>query len=245
VALYYNKELLPAPPKTTAEMLQMVRDGKKLTLFLGAYHMFGFSGAFGGKLLDAGNKCIADQGGWAEALQYVLDLKTAGATIESDYGKAETPFRTGKAAMFINGPWALADYKKDLGDKLAVAPIPAGPGGKANPLNWIDGFYVNPNSKNVAGALALALFLTNAESSALYTAEAGHVPIRSDAAPSDPLIAAFAAAAAAGYPQPQSAEFANFWAPFGDMWTMVVEGAQKPADAVKAATEAMNRANKK
>jgi arabinogalactan oligomer/maltooligosaccharide transport system substrate-binding protein len=245
VALYYNKKLLPTPPKTADELLATVKGGKApLTLFNGAYHMFGLSGVFGGKLFDANNACIADQGGWAEALQFVLDLKAAGATVETDYGKAETPFRTGKAAMFINGPWALGDYKKDLGADLGVVPIPAGKS-KANPLNGIDGFYINPNSKNVDGALALALFLTNKESSEIYTAEAGHVPIRSDVVSSDPLLTAFAQASAEGYPRPQSAEFANFWTPFGDMWVKTVEGAQKPADAVKAACAAMNTANKK
>ena len=245
VALYYNKALLPTPPTTTDELLKAVKDGAKLNLFLGAYHMFGFTGSFGGKLLDADNKCIADQGGWAEAMQYILDLKAAGATVEPDYGKAETPFRQGEAAMFVNGPWALADYKKDLGDNLGVVPMPAGPGGKASPLNGIDGFYINPNSKNVEGALGLALFLTNKESSQIYTDKAGHVAIRSDVKASDPLVAAFAEASASGYPRPQSAEFANFWGPFGDAWTKVVEGAQTAAEGVAAACAAMNTANGK
>ena len=39
---------------------------------------------------------------------------------------AEAPFRTGETAFFVNGPWALADYKKDLGDKLGVAVMPDG-----------------------------------------------------------------------------------------------------------------------
>ena len=92
--------------------------------------------------------------------------------------------------------------------------MPACPG-EASPLNGIDGFYVNPNSKNVDGALALALFLTNKESSQIYTDKAGHVAIRSDVKASDPLVAAFAEASASGYPRPQSAEFANFWGPSG------------------------------
>jgi arabinogalactan oligomer/maltooligosaccharide transport system substrate-binding protein len=245
VALYYNKALISNPPKTADELLQAVKNGKPLTLLLGAYHMFGLSGAFGGKLLDENNKCIADEGGWVDALQYVLDLKAAGALIEPDYGKAETSFRTGQAAMFINGPWALGDYKKDLGENLGVVPIPSGPGGKANPLTTIEGFYINPNSRNVDGALALALFLTNKDSSQIYTDKAGHVPIRSDVKPADPLIAAFAEASASGYPRPQAAEFGNFWTPFSDMWTKVVAGAVSPAEGIKEACAAMNEANGK
>ena len=244
VALYYNKDLVSAPPKTTDELMTMVKDGTKLDLFLGAYHMFGFTGAFGGKLMDDTGKCIADQGGWAEAMQYILDLKNDGAVVESDYSKAETPFREGTAGMFVNGPWALADYKKDLGDKLGVAILPSNID-KADPLNGIDGFYINPNSKNIPGAVEVALYFTNKDSSQYYTDHAGHVPIRSDVTSSDPLIAAFAEASASGFPRPQSAEFANFWTPFGDAWTKVIEGASTPTDAVKEACAAMNAANGK
>jgi len=245
VALYYNKDLVSTPPTTTDELSAAVEGGTSLNLFLGAYHMYGFTGAFGGQLIDSGGKCIADQGGWAEAMQYILDLKAAGATVEPDYGKAETPFRQGQAAMFVNGPWALADYKKDLGDKLGVVPMPKGPGGNASPLNGIDGFYLNPNSKNVDAAVELALFLTNKDSSQIYTNEAGHVPIRSDVSSADPLLAGFAQASATGFPRPQSKEFGNFWGPFGDAWTKSVEGALSPADAVAEACAAMNTANGK
>jgi arabinogalactan oligomer/maltooligosaccharide transport system substrate-binding protein len=244
VALYYNKSLLPAPPRSADELLALARSGKSLTLFNGAYHMFGFSGVFDGKLFDASYRCIADQGGWTEALQFVLDLKTAGATIETDYAKSEALFRTGKATMFINGPWALADYRQNLGDKLGVALIPAGKG-KANPLNRIDGFYVSSTSRNAEAALALALFLTSKAAQELYATEAGHVPVRADVAAGDPLLAVFVQAAAQGYSWPQSAEFANFWAPFDNMWVKVVEGAQKPAEAVRLACASMNLANKK
>jgi len=239
VALYYNKELLATPPQTTDDLLALVQgDPTLLTQFIGAYHMFGWTAAFGGKLMDANGVCIADQGGWAEALQFLADLKAAGAVTEGDYGKAEGLFRQGQAAMFVNGPWALADYVKDLGDKLGVVPMPAGPKGPAAPLNGIDGFYLNPNSQNVDGALALALFLTSKESSEIYTAKAGHVPIRSDVTASDELVAQFAKASATGFPRPQSVEFGNYWGPFGDLFTKVLEGAITAEQGVKDACQA-------
>jgi arabinogalactan oligomer / maltooligosaccharide transport system substrate-binding protein len=245
VALYYNKSLIKDAPKTTDELLTAVKGGARLIQNESAYHMFGWYPAFGGQLLDANNKCVADQGGFVDALQYNLDLKAAGAEFFTDSGAADTEFRSGKAAMIINGPWVLADYAKDLGDNLGVVPIPAGPKGPAGPLNGIDGFYINPNSKNIPATVELALFLTNAESSAIYTKDAGHVPIRSDVKADDPNVAGFALASATGFPRPQSAEFGNYWGPFGDMVTKVIEGQSKPADAVKEACAAMNTANNK
>jgi maltose-binding protein MalE len=138
----------------------------------------------------------------------------------------------------------LADYQADLGDDLGVAPIPSSTG-DANPLNGIDGFYINPNSQNKDAAVGLALFLVGKESSQIYTNKAGHVPIRDDVEPADDLNAGFAQASATGLPRPQSVEFGNYWAPFGDMFTKVIEGVATPADAVNEACTAMNAANEK
>jgi arabinogalactan oligomer/maltooligosaccharide transport system substrate-binding protein len=245
VALYYNKSLVDTPPETTDELLQMVKDGAPMTFFIGAYHFYGWPGAFGGELMDDDGKCIADQGGWVEAANYLLELKEAGAVFDADYGVAEAPFRNGETAFFANGPWALADYQADLGDDLGVAPLPTGPGGPGKPLNGIDGFYINPNSENKENAIALALFLTNKESSQIYTDQAGHVPIRNDVTPADELNAGFAEASANGFPRPQSIEFGNFWTPFDDMWTKIMEGVATPEEAVPEACAAMNEASGK
>ncbi len=62
---------------------------------------------------------------------------------------------------------------------------------------------------------------------------------------SDPLVKAYADAAASGFPRPQSKEFGNWWGPFGDAVTKVMEGTLAPADAVKEACAAMNKASGK
>jgi len=245
VALYYNKSMIDKAPTTTDELLAAVKGGKSLNLFIGAYHDYGFFGSFGGKLLDDSQKCVLDTTGGADAMQYLLDLKKAGAVLEADYGKFETPFRQGKVAMMVNGPWALGDYKKDLGDKLGVIAMPSGAKGKSSPFNGIDGFYVNPNVKNVDLVVATALELVSKESSQMYTDGAGHVPIRKDVTSADPLVAAFAKASADGFPRPQSKEFGNYWDPFGNMFTKVLEGKSTPADGVKEACGLMNKANGK
>jgi len=246
VALYYNKSLVDTPATTTDELLAQIESGDAtMTNFIGAYHMFGWAGSFGGELIDADGKCVADQAGWVDALNYLLALKEAGATFSGDYATAEDAFKNGEAAYWVNGPWALADYKELLGDDLGVAVLPSGPGGDAKPLNGIDGFYINPNSDNQEAAVQLALFLSSGDSAQAYTDDAGHVPIRDSVTAADPLVATFAEASAKGLPRPQSAEFGNFWTPFGDMFTKVLEGQSTPEDAVAEACGAMNTANGK
>ncbi len=246
VALYYNKSTVPTPPATLDELLAMVKAGKKIAINQNVYHNFGiFTGAFGGALMDDTGKCVADQGGFAEAFQYLSDLKAAGASFETDGAKADTEFRQGQVDMIINGPWVLGDYKSDLKDNLGVAAIPAGPKGPATPMTGIDGFYINPNSKNQQAAVDLALYIFSKDGLTEYANTAGDPPARTDVDSSDPQVKFFGEVAATGFPRPQSAEFGNYWSPFGDALNAVMEGQSKPVDAVAAACAAMNTASNK
>ena len=117
------------------ELLAGVKDGSiKLGINQGVYHQFGWTGAFGGALMDDTGKCIADQGGFADAFAYLKELKDAGATFNTDGNALKTDFQTGEINAIIDGPWQTADFRTALGDNLAVAPIPAGPAAAANPF---------------------------------------------------------------------------------------------------------------
>lgn len=245
VGLFYNTDKVKEAPQTTDELLKAVEGGAKLGINQNAYHNFGFFPAFGGNLFDDTGKCVADQGGFADAMQYLVDLKKAGAEFFTDGAKISDAFKTGKLDMTIDGPWLTGDYRKALGDKMAVAPIPEGPGGPAGPLTGTDGFYINVNSKNPEGAVALALNLVSPDSMQSYVDMAGHIPADSTIEIADAVTKGFADAAATGFPRPQSAEFDNYWTPFGDMVTKVLEGKAEPKAAVTEACAAMNKANNK
>lgn len=245
VALYYNKSKITNPPATTDELLALVKEGKTLVLNQNAYHNFGWLQAFGGQLMDNNGKCIADQAGGPEWFAYLKALKEVPTvTFSTDGGQADSLFKDGKADMIINGPWVLGDYRAVLGDNLGVAPMP-GAIKPAGPLTGVDGFYVSINSQNVAGAVALAMFLTSPESMKVYVDEAGHVPVSTKVQISDPLVQAFAQASATGVPRPQIPELDNYWGPFGDAMTKVLDGGADPKAAVTEACALMNTANGK
>lgn len=245
VALYYNKSKVANPPATTDELLALVKAGNTLVLNQNAYHNFGWLQAFGGQLMDANGKCIADQAGGAEWFAFLKALKEVPTvTFSTDGGQADSLFKDGKADMIINGPWVLGDYRAVLGDNLGVAPMP-GAAKPAGPLTGVDGFYVSINSQNVASAVALAMFLTSPESMKVYVDEAGHVPVSTKVEISDPLVQAFAQASATGVPRPQIPELDNYWGPFGDAMTKVLDGGADPVAAVAEACALMNTANGK
>jgi arabinogalactan oligomer/maltooligosaccharide transport system substrate-binding protein len=244
VALYYNKSQIAAPPTTTIALLSLLQSGKKLTApTSGSYFFYGLWSAFGGQLMDENGRCIADRGGFAPAMQYLLDLQNAGAELELDYGIAQSQFASGQTNILINGPWELENLRAALGGNLGVAILPAGPVDVARSLNGIDGFYVNPNTQDITATVELALFMTNQSSSQVFTDIGGHIPIRSDVASTDPLVNIFSQVSAQGYPRPQSAEFSNYWGPFGDMVTSVLADAVSPTTGVMIACDTMNQLN--
>jgi arabinogalactan oligomer / maltooligosaccharide transport system substrate-binding protein len=244
VAMYYNKTTVTAPPATTDDLLAAVKAGKKVGIPNSAYHTFGWWRAFGGTLTDNSGKCTADQSGVADAYTYLMSLKTAGAQIRADTD-LDTLYRQGQLDIYFNGPWVLGGNEDALGkDKVSVAPMPKGPKGNAGPMTGIDGWYVNANSKNKNGAVALALYFANKDGQTAYANIAGDPAARTDVVPTDPNVKAFADAASAGFPRPQVAALDNFWGPFGDGATKIFEGQSAADAAIKDACAAMNKANK-
>ncbi len=245
VGLYYNTSTIQNPPKTTDDLMNLVKSGKKIGINIGGYFVWGFWGGFGGTLMDSTGKCTANQAGFADALQYFSDLQKAGATFDSDEGKLETAFTQGQLDMVVTGPWVLGDFEKALGSKLGVVPLPAGPKGPSAPMMGIDGWYINPNSKNQQAAVDFGLYAFGKDGLTAYENNAGDPAARTDVTPTDPLVKAFADIAAAGSPRLQTKEFGNYWGPFGDAMTAVLAGKATPTDAVNTACAAMDKANGK
>jgi arabinogalactan oligomer/maltooligosaccharide transport system substrate-binding protein len=249
VALWYNKSEVATPPTTSAELLAAVTDGSiKLGINQGVYHQFGWTGAFGGELLNADGSCAAADGGFADAFAYLKSLKDAGATFNTDGGAIDNDFKTGDLTAIIDGPWTTADFRTAAtagGFELGVAVIPSGPGGAANPFTGTDGWYINPNLDAAQAELAvnLALALVSPESQKTMTDEAGHIPANSTVAISDPITQGFADAGAAGLPRPQGPTFNNWWGPFGNALNEIIDTGADAATSVGAACDLMDEAS--
>ena len=106
----------------------------------------------------------------------------------------------------------------------------------------VDGYYVNPNSKNKEAAIAVALYLSNAKSQTVMMNEAGHVPVRTDVTITDPLIKSLVDAFNVGATiRPQVKQIGNYWSNFCSPDTIYEKGVD-PAKFVSDATTAANKA---
>lgn len=245
VAMYYDSAKVANPPKTTDELLAFVKGGGKLGLISGPYFGWGFYSAFGGKIFDDNNKCAATaNSGVADAMKYVAELKKAGALVDADYGKVNDAFKNGQIDIMMNGNWTLGDYKAAR-PALGVAPVPSGPGGVAQTMVGVDGWYINAASSNQDLAIAVAKYLTSQESQETYVDVAGHVPANKNITIIDPLVKSFSDAINQGMARPQSAEMNNYWGNFDNAWKEVLDKGTDPAKAVADACTALDKANNK
>jgi arabinogalactan oligomer/maltooligosaccharide transport system substrate-binding protein len=243
VAFWYNTDLMPEPPATTDELKAMMEAGTPISISYGCYHHWGFFGAFGGSIFGDDWSIVADQtSGVTDAMAYLNELYQI--SVANGWPKNDSdglaPFTEGTVAAITNGNWAMGDYKTALGDKLAVTALPAGPGGPANPLLGVDGFYFNPNSQNKEAALEVALYLTNANAQTVMMNEAGHVPARTDVTITDPLILGLTEAFTTAYVRPQVTQLGLYWSNFCGT-DQVFEAGIPAAEWVTTATANANK----
>lgn len=244
VALYYNKEFIPEPPPDTESLLEYVREGKGLAVPIGApYFLYGFWGAFGGQLFDENGHCMADQGGFASALEYLLQLQEAGADLQAEYDQGTTQLITGEIAMLINGSWMLTELHEEMGDTLGVAALPAGPTGPSSPLLNTQALIINPYSNDLDTAIQVAFLISGKEPVQLLSETTRVVPARYDIVISDPLIESLSLAFQNGSPFPNNKWMDSYWSSFDPVFTAVLSEYALPQDALIQACQDMDQYN--
>ncbi|MFI6509237.1 ABC transporter substrate-binding protein [Streptosporangium sp. NPDC050855] len=193
VALFYNKKLIPTPPKTWDELKQMAAkvhqdDPKTAGIVVpkgdgyGGWMWPGFVAGAGGSMVDEKSKKILfDQQPGVEALQLWVDLLPSSPREITDSDKA---FENGLAAMTISGPWDVANIKDQFPDlEFSTAPLPykTEPGGNIGGENAV----VFSKGKNAELAWKWLAHLTSAENNTALAQALGGFPTNVAAAERD------------------------------------------------------------
>ncbi len=251
VAMIYNKDLLPEPPKTTDEMIEK---GKEFTIeeesMYGLvydkgnfYYHIGWIGGFGGSVLDENNNPTFDSQAQVNAVDFVKSLQEGENKImpeEVDYNVMMTLFNEGLAAMIMNGPWVIGDLLES-GINFGVTRIPmvSETGKWPAPAVGPEVMMMSSHSKDKAAAYDLIKFLTSADAQA-EMAEVGHLPSRSEVYEYRTVkrsrvyeyINGFKKQAEVGSPMPTAPEMsAAVWSNGGTMLSQVISGTKTAQEA--------------
>jgi maltose/maltodextrin transport system substrate-binding protein len=255
VALVYNKDLVPTPPKTFEEVIALDKklsaQGKKAILwdYNNTYFTWPLLAAGGGypfKLKADGNYDPNDTGvnnaGALKGAETLAGLITSGVMPKgAGYADMEAGMAQGKIAMMINGPWSWDNLKKS-NINFGVARIPAVAGKKAAPFVGVLGAMINKASPNRDVAVE---FIEN------YMLSVNGLKMINDDVPlgtpaskalfaelkSNPNIQATMASAQDGAPMPNNPEMGRFWSSMASALQNMTEGRQSPKEALDAAAK--------
>lgn len=199
LALFYNKEAfeearITTPPKTWNELRQ---NSKKLTIDKnkdGRNEQYGFGvspdlsrqyfmmTAFGGSLIDKKGNATFSTLSSLKGLQLIIDQyrKDKSSAQPSDLGanSGSELFGQGKAAMVIEGNWAIP-YLKDTFPSLdfATAEIPT-VGNKKGTMAYTVAYVMNKKTKHKEAAWQLLNYLTSKKGMKSWAKEGLALPAR-------------------------------------------------------------------
>lgn len=255
VGLFYNKSLVPNPPKTWEELeavcKKLTNKDKKQYGFLipipDPYHTFPIMSAAGGYVfgtaadgtlnpLDVGLNNKGAVRGLSLLDKLIEDGLMPGAM---DYNTMMSLFKDGKVGMLITGPWALSEIRAAK-VPYGFTTIPKIDGNAPKPFVGVQGFMISSFSKNKLLAKAfLNEYVASPETmKKLFDKDPrppAYIPT-SKAVASDADIAAVGASAAAGIPMPAIPEMGSVWTAWSNAIELVFN---QKLDSQKALNDAV------
>ena len=255
VALIYNKDLVPTPPKSFEEVIALDKklsaQGKKAILwdYNNTYFTWPLLAANGGYAFkqkadgtyDPNDTGVNNAGALKGAELIATMIKDGVMPKGAGYADMEAAVNQGKVAMMINGPWAWDNLKKSK-INFGVAKIPTVAGKKAAPFVGVMGAMVNKSSPN--RDIAVEFIENHMLSVAGLKAINDDVPLGTPASKaffnqlkSDPHIQATMASAQDGAPMPNIPEMGRFWSSMASALQNMTEGRQTPKEALDAAAK--------
>ena len=252
LTLVYNKDLVPVPPATDKELIEI---GKSLTRDLngdGVVDQYGlvwnytepfffihFLTGYGGWFFkDSTAEPDLNTPAMVNALKFLADLRDKYRIIprEADYEIADVLFKEGRAAMMINGDWSWASYGK-AGLNYGIAPLPlmTETGRYASPLTSPKGFSINANvsDEQLKNIKLLLEFLLAPEQQLETSREIKTFPTRKELYDreellTDPILVNSKRQIELGTPMPIITEMRAIWDAIRPVYQAVLSGTISP-----------------
>ncbi|WP_027408401.1 ABC transporter substrate-binding protein [Anoxybacteroides tepidamans] len=259
LALFYNKKMFQEAglevPKTWDELREAAKKltkGKKVYGFGVApelARLYYIAESKGGKVVTDNKASFADPK-VVEALQPIVDMhlkdKSAAQPSEVGAGWGGEMFGQGKAAMVIEGNWAIP-FLKDTFPNLeyGTAEVPTIDGKKAT-MAYTVAYVMNKQSKKKKAAWELISFLTGKEGMKIWTSKGLALPTRKSVAAElgfdkDELRGPIVAGASYATVWQNGTNLPTITNNFNNQFVSAFLGQRSLADALKEAQETANK----
>ncbi len=259
--LFYNKDLIPNPPKSYEEIIAFAKtfndpQNQKYALMWeisNFYYAYSFLATPGGYVFGQNGTDPADIGlnndaavkgaSVYQSLKEILPMNSGDATFDVKKGL----FTSGKLALDINGPWAIADLKA-AGVNFGIAPLPTIDGKPNVSFSGVKGYAVNAFSKYPNASRLFARFASTKDNQLEDFKALGFLPSNKEAAQdpavtADPLVVGILEQFVHSYPMPAIPEMGNVWGPgqaaMADIWDKGTD----PKTALDNAAKQIKEAN--
>ncbi|UCF10571.1 MAG: maltose ABC transporter substrate-binding protein [Candidatus Bipolaricaulota bacterium] len=262
VALLYNKDLVPTPPATWDELMQIARDITDVEAGVYGYivqnpdpfHWFPMLSACGGYIFGKNedgslNPCdvgLNDPGAVFGAILFDEMIEEGILANGVDWDTMTGVMFSGNGGMVISGPWLIGSLR-DAGINYGVAPIPSfscddGTVGIARPFAGVRGVMLNSFSKNktIATEFLLKYIATEETALELFALDPRPPALLSafDQVKSDPDVATFGEVGQNAIPMPNIAEMSSVWGAWSDAQALI---GNQETDPVMALIQATNQ----
>ncbi len=257
--LIYNKDLISSPPDNTTELIEI---GKQMTVdtdgdgkidqyglvwnFTEPFFYVPWLGGFGEWLLNDDNSPNLDTEGNRRGFQFIKALRDEHQIIpkECDYEIANAMFKTGRAAMIINGDWSWGDYSGVVDFGIARIPKVSETGKWPSPLVSTKGYSININTtgEKLTETLKLMTHLTSAGVQLYFTQRINSQPsaiaaLNNHKVKNNILLQKSAEIIAVGRPMPIIPEMRAIWDALREQYQAVLGGTISPKIAARRAQE--------
>jgi arabinogalactan oligomer/maltooligosaccharide transport system permease protein len=256
LALVYNRKFIKDPPSTTDELVRLAventvdenGDGRRdryglVWNFTEPFFAVPFITGYGAWVFEKPEstppKPALDTPASVAAYEFIKSLREEHQVVPAncDYELADSLFKTGRAAMIINGDWSWADYLEnpEIDAAVAVLPTVTATGMPMRPMVAPKGYSLNANAKGEAAEAAMEFVrhMTSDEVQRRLVQRLRMLPGRKSAwddplFESDPTLAASRKQLENGLMMPVATELRAVWDGMRPSYQALLGGAMTP-----------------
>ena len=246
VALYYNKALVSAAPRTFEEMVDTAKSlttSERFGLVYEAANLYFHAPwlhAFDGGVFDEKEQPTLNNEAAYQAADLAASLvrKHSITPMSVNTGMVSGYFNDGKAAMVINGPWMRGELADTL--NYGVAPLPTVEGKTSRPYLGVEAVYMNKQSQKKQAATEVMRWLVS-DAAAKQRFILGKQPVANKAVwtdsdiPRDEQMDGFLAQSKVAIPMPSTPRMQQIWTPYNGALLAIISGGRSPKSEFKRA----------